>query len=239
MLNKMYIGETNNHKDTDGGIDIKINNKLPFLVLADGLIDKITILSETLNNDDAGFDIYGKDGDDEIEIDKMCNIFSKTAGLYSLYFVDGDIGYLTTLSSCQTLDTKYFVNRNVDNNTMVYPGTFEESLNSESIIVNTDNRDFSLPKPSSDFGNTITVKTVLVNGIKTFSNNNRIKRDIDDGSIYTEYSMLPLLEIDTNTFDAWDPKTLPFYTIIQESGNTYRLEYVGPQDVSKFYIPLQ
>ena len=238
-LQKIFIGTKNDHKDTDGYLDTTILGKLPFLVFPDGLVDSLNVLTETLENKDAAADLYGKDGGDEVDVTKMCNIFSELFGLSSLYFVNENIGYLTTVPPAQTVDPEYFRNRLVYNRSRTYPATYGTEIRTESVLLGKELMDFDLPKPSSDFGDTITVKTIMLDGIKTSGLNNRIKKDIDGGSLYSKDSLLPMIEINTNTFDSWDPKTLPFYTLIQEANNTFRIEYVGPQDVTKYYIPLQ
>jgi len=238
-LDKVYIGKKDDHKASDAILNLNEHGTLPFLVFPDGFIDDKTILTETLNNNSSSVDAYGKNGDNEIEVKAMCNIVSKTAGMQSLYYYDTDLGYLATLPPVMTLDTEYLRNKSVDITNARYPSTFNTGIITETLLGSKKIGVMTLPKPSKDFGNTITVKTISLKGIKSFSLVNRVKEDIDGGSLYDEHNTLPLLEIDTTMFSDWDPKTLPFHTLVQVSNNNFKLLYVGPQDVTKFYIPLQ
>ena len=239
VLDIIYGGESDNHQANDVKLMIKNKGLLPFLVFPDGFVDDRTILKESLHNNDANLDLYGKDEEDnELEVKKMCNITSSVAGTISLYFSDTGNGYLTSVPPTQTVDPNFFRNRSLITATSIYPASYNDQPSGESLMITNDYNYFSLPKPDDDFGRTITVKTILIGGVKTFSRPNRHKLDIDGGSIYTENTFLPMIEIDTNKFDDWDPKTLPFYTLVQESNNIFRPLYVGPQDTKKYYIPL-
>ena len=238
-LNKIYAGKEDDHKLSDAIINLKENGTLPFLVFHDGFINNKTVLTETLDNLSVAVDVYGKNGNDEIEVKAMCNIVSKTAGMQSLYYHDTTSGYLATLSPIQTLAPEYFRNRSLDSTFTCYPSTFNTGVTNETLLGSKAIGVMTLPKPENGFGDTITVKTISLKGTRTFSLVDRVKEDIDGGSLYNEHSLLPLLEIDTTKFNDWDPKTLPFHTLVQVSNNNFKLMYVGPQDVTKFYIPLQ
>jgi len=238
MLKKELYASGDTHSDEDVLLRIKVDGVVPFLVLEDGLIDKLTVLTETLDNNDSDITIYHKDGDDDTDEVQMLNISSTIAGLYSMSFIDSEYGYLTSLPITQTLNENFFKNQTIQVKTKVLPSMFAVD-NGVSLLFNTRCGFHSLPKPDNNFGNKVTIKTISITGIDTFSIPNRFKLDTDDGSFYRERSLLPLLEIDASAFKDWDPKTIPFYTLIQNSNGTFTTKYVGPLDTDKYYIPLQ
>jgi hypothetical protein len=239
MITKFFVGETT-HSDNDLRLNDRVKGSLPFLIFADGIIDKLTVLTETLSNDDNTFDIYHKDGKDVTETN-MLNINSLVAGMYSLYFInDKDGGYLSSMSIAQTVNGSLFKNKVINQASKIFPTNFTvNDTTNETLLFSLKEGTYKLPEPSINFGSNVIIKTLRLSGIKTFSLPYRTKVDTNDGSLYIEDSLLPVLEIDTSLFTDWDPKTLPFYTLVQNSNGTFVNKFVGPADVDKFYIPLQ
>jgi len=237
IKDELYAGG-GTHSLEDVKLMMKTKGTLPFFVFTDGLVDKLTVLTETLDNSDGNVSIYHKDDGSDVNEVSMLNISSNTAGLYSLYYIATDRGYLTSLPTAQTINDTFFKNQTIAMSSKVLPSNYVKD-NGESIMFNNKDGVLSLPKPSNNFGNIVTVKTIRLAGVKTFSIPYRTKLDTDSGSIYIEDSLLPLLEIDATVFTDWDPKTIPFYTLVQNSNGTFTTKYVGPLDTDKYYIPLQ
>ena len=236
----LFLGATDAHDaNSDGSVLMNYGGTLPFLVFADGYIDNNAILSESVNNDtDLGYEIYIK-GEEDVNIILLGSFISKTGGIQTLGFVDNEDGYLTNLPFAQTLNDKLHKDSLVNNSAMAYPVTYENNSLSESLIFSKTLNAFKLPKPNGTFGDTLKIVTIPINGMLATSVPDRHKIDTDECSLYNNSKVLSLLEVDTSNFTDWDPKTLPLYTLVQTATNSLKLKYVGGQDVTKFYIPLQ
>jgi len=238
-LNKVKVGALDSDgnlvkDDSDLDIVFKSLDTLPFLTFPDSFIDNKTILTETVDNLDMNHGLYNGD----IELKKLVNLESKVAGLYSLYFVPDTTGYVTTMPVSQTVTSDYLKGLSVNSKVSLFPAVYDNVSNQEVLSMGPNRRLFNLATPDTDFGDTVTIKTIELKGVKVRSIPNRHKLDIDGGSLYNEESLLPLLVLDTSAFTAWDPKELPFHTLLQTSNGFYSVMYVGSQDVDKIYIPL-
>ena len=243
MLNKINIGGIDSNGDVVKNVDDLVlaltnTNCVPFLVFPEGFIDKKTILTESVPNHDASVSTYSDDVN--IGINPLCNVNSKVAGLYSLYFISG-IGhnYVTSLPPIQTLNDTFFKNKDLSTKAKSFPANYDFNTNSESLLLTNDTGVAALPTPAGNFGDTLTIKTIAIPGMKFFSLVDTFKEVIPDGTLDSHGSFLSMLEIDTSIFTDWNTTNMPLYTLVQKSNGAYDLAYVGPQDVDKFYIPLQ
>jgi len=111
-------------------------------------------------------------------------------------------------------------------------------MNDSNFLHTNDINVMQLAQPTDTMPTTVTIVYLPIRGIETNSILNRSKFTIGNSETYANQIVLPLLVISKGDITEWDPKTLPFYTLLQESFNYYRGVYVGGQDVDKYYVPL-
>lgn len=239
IANKVKLRVRNGDADVS---DVKVNttnrNVLPFLVLTDDFINNKTINESTLTStepDNKPYYTTVDENDNTINTDLTFLLeLTTNGGRHNILYHDDRFNTLISVPVVSDIATKYWKDREIDINTVVY-GYSKYTQDSFNLTFINDDNNYNIPKPTSSL-TSIKVLDLSIRGIKTNNPVHRVKTS-QEFQEYLDMDIVTVIEI--NTVDiGWDNALLPLFTILQDTEVTHTLKYIGSAKVDKVYIPL-